>query len=156
MIDSGKSRTRPLVRRMASSASAGFTLIEMLVVLTIISLIIGLIGPRVLNYLGEARVKTAKIQIENFSSALDLFYLDAGRYPTASEGLAALTERPSGVDVWNGPYVKGGKVPMDPWNRPYQYRSPVDHTPPYEIDSFGSDGREGGSGTAADISNVEH
>jgi general secretion pathway protein G len=134
---------------------AGFTLVEMLVVLTIIALILGLVGPRVLNYLSESRVKTAKLQIESFGSSLDLFYLDNGRYPTTSEGLTALVERPTGVEVWNGPYVKGGKVPSDPWGHPYQYHSPVENAP-YEIVSYGSDGREGGTGTAADISNVEH
>jgi len=142
-------------RRVGWTASAGYTLIEMLVVLTIISLILGLVGPRVLAYLGESRVKTAKLQIESFGSALDLFYVDSGRYPTTAEGLEALAARPSGVEVWNGPYLKGGRVPLDPWGHPYQYRSPVDHTPPYEIVSFGADGREGGTGTAADISNVE-
>jgi general secretion pathway protein G len=143
------------VHRVTRAASAGYTLIEMLVVLTIISLILGLVGPRVLAYLGESRVKTAKLQIESFGSALDLFYVDAGRYPTTAEGLEALAVRPSGIEVWNGPYVKGGRVPLDPWGHPYQYRSPVDHSPPYEIISFGADGREGGTGTAADISNVE-
>ena len=94
--------------------------------LTIISLILGLIGPRVLNYLGELRVKTAKLQIESFGSALDLFFLDAGRYPTTSEGLNALVQRPSGAQVWTGPYLKNGKLPVDPWGNPYQYRSPAD------------------------------
>ena len=87
----------------------------MLVVLTIIALVLGLVGPRVLNYLGESRTKTAKLQIESFGSALDLFYLDTGRYPTSSEGLDALVQRPTGVEIWNGPYVKGGRVPSDPW-----------------------------------------
>ncbi|MBU3887026.1 MULTISPECIES: type II secretion system major pseudopilin GspG [Methylosinus] len=141
--------------RLLRTASPGYTLVEMLVVLTIISLILGLVGPRVLNYLGESRVKTAKLQIESFASALDLFFIDAGRYPNASEGLAALVQRPSGVDVWNGPYVKGGRIPNDPWGKPYQYRFPIDHNPPYEISSYGSDGQEGGTGSAADISNVE-
>jgi general secretion pathway protein G len=144
-------RLRP---RAARAAQAGFTLVELLVVLTIISLILGLIGPRVLNYLGESRVKTAKLQIESFGSALDLFYLDAGRYPTTSEGLNALVQRPSGAQVWTGPYLKNGKLPVDPWGNPYQYRSPADRVP-YEIVSFGADGREGGAGTAADISNVD-
>jgi general secretion pathway protein G len=143
------------VRRLGAAASAGFTLIEILVVLTIISLLLGLVGPRVLSYLGESRVKTTRLQIESFGSALDLFYLDTGRYPTGSEGLDALAQRPSNVAIWNGPYLKGGRVPADPWGNAYQYRSPVERTPPYEISSFGSDGREGGSGTAADISNVE-
>jgi general secretion pathway protein G len=144
-------------RRICAAASDGFTLIELLVVLTIIGLIMGLIGPRVLGYLGDSRSKTAKLQIESLSSALDLFYLDAGRYPTSSEGLDALVQRPSSeVAIWNGPYVKGGRVPADPWGHPYQYRAPVEHTPPYEIVTLGSDGREGGTGNAADISNVEH
>ena len=138
----------------ARAAEAGFTLVELLVVLTIISLILGLVGPRVLGYLGESRVKAAKLQIENFGSALDLFTIDAGRYPTTSEGLEALVQRPTTVQAWNGPYLKGGKVPLDPWGNPYQYRSPVERTQ-YEILSFGSDGREGGTGIAADVSNVE-
>jgi general secretion pathway protein G len=137
-------------------AAPGYTLIEMLVVLTIIGLIMGLIGPRVLGYLSDARAKTARLQIESLSSALDLFYLDTGRYPTSSEGLDALVQRPSDVPVWNGPYVKGGHVPADPWGHAYLYRSPVEHTPPYEISSLGSDGREGGTGNAADISSAEH
>jgi general secretion pathway protein G len=141
-------------RRFWSAASNGYTLVEMLVVLTIISLILGLVGPRVLAYLGDSRVKTAKLQIESFGSALDLFYIDAGRYPSSSEGLDALATRPTGVEVWNGPYVKGGRVPNDPWGHTYQYRVSGEQTPPYEITSLGSDGREGGSGNAADISNV--
>ena len=143
------------LRSLAAAASPGYTLVEILVVLTIISLLLGLVGPRVLNYLGESRVKTARLQIESFSSALDLFYLDTGRYPTSSEGLDALTQRPANVPAWNGPYLKGGRVPNDPWGNAYQYRVSAERTPPYEIMSLGSDGREGGTGTAADISNVE-
>ena len=130
----------------------GYTLIELLVVLTIISLIVGLVGPRVLGYLGESRIKTAKLQIESFGSALDLFYIDTGRYPTSSEGLTALAQRPTAVENWNGPYLKGVRVPLDPWGHAYRYRSPIDHLPPYEIVSDGADGREGGPGM---ISNVE-
>ena len=141
-------------RAQARAAEAGFTLVELLVVLTIISLILGLVGPRVLGYLGESRVKAAKLQIENFGSALDLFTIDAGRYPTTSEGLEALVQRPTTVQAWSGPYLKGGQVPLDPWGNPYQYRSPVERTQ-YEILTFGSDGREGGTGIAADVSNVE-
>jgi general secretion pathway protein G len=129
----------------------GFTLVEMLVVITIIGLIMGLIGPRVLNYLSESKIKAAKIQIQSFGSALDLFNLDAGRYPSTAEGLAALVRRTPGVAAWNGPYLKGGNVPNDPWNNPYVYRAPAEHGP-YDITSYGADGQEGGSGVAADIS----
>lgn len=134
-----------------SGGQDGFTLVEMLVVIAIIGLIMGLIGPRVLNYLSESRVKTAKIQLQSFASALDLFYLDAGRYPSSAEGLAALVRPTAGVAAWNGPYLKGGNVPNDPWNHAYVYRSPGEHGP-YDILSYGSDGQEGGTGTAADIS----
>lgn len=137
-------------RRLMLSGSPGFTLIEMLVVLVIIGLIMGLVGPRVLNYLSEARVKAAKLQIEAFSSSLDLFYLDTGRYPTTSEGLGALAARPGNMQGWNGPYVKTGAVPPDPWSHEYLYRSPADNAP-YQIISLGSDGREGGTGNATDI-----
>jgi general secretion pathway protein G len=129
----------------------GFTLVEMLVVITIIGLIMGLIGPRVLNYLSESKVKTARIQLQSFASALDLFYLDAGRYPSTSEGLAALVRQTPGVAAWNGPYLKGGSVPNDPWNHAYVYRAPGEHGP-YDIMSYGSDGQEGGTGVSADLS----
>jgi general secretion pathway protein G len=137
-------------RHLLLRGSAGFTLIEMLVVLVIIGLIMGLVGPRVLNYLTDARVKAAKLQIEALSSALDLYYLDNGRYPSSSEGLQALVRRPSSGDSWNGPYLKGGQVPADPWKNDYVYRAPGDNAP-FEIISLGSDGREGGSGSAADL-----
>jgi general secretion pathway protein G len=129
----------------------GFTLVEMLVVITIIGLIMGLIGPRVLNYLSESKVKAARIQLQSFGSALDLFYLDAGRFPSTAEGLAALVRQTPGVSAWNGPYLRGGNVPNDPWSHPYLYRSPGEHGP-YDIMSYGSDGQEGGSGSAEDIS----
>jgi len=144
----------PVIRRLSNEEyKRGYTLIEMLVVLTIISMIVGLVGPRVLSYLGQSRVKTAKLQIESLSSALDLFYMDAGRYPSSAEGLDALEKRPTDVENWNGPYLKGSHVPLDPWGHVYRYRMLSDHLPPYEITSFGPDGREG---AADNISNVEH
>jgi general secretion pathway protein G len=127
----------------------GFTLVEILVVITIIGLIMALVGPRVLNYLSESKAKAAKIQIESFASALDLYYLDLGRYPTTNEGLGALTQG-NNAPGWNGPYLRGGVVPNDPWGHSYVYRAPGQRAP-YEIVSLGSDGQEGGSGTAADI-----
>jgi general secretion pathway protein G len=137
-------------RRRARGGEAGFTLVEILVVITIIGLIMALVGPRVLNYLAESKVKAARIQVESFASSLDLFYLDAGRYPTTSEGLGALAQRPGSVDAWNGPYLRTGAVPNDPWGHPYVYRSPGEHGP-YDLVSYGADGQQGGTGTAADI-----
>ena len=139
-------------RRRSRRGERGFTLVEMLVVITIIALIVGLVGPRVLNYLTESKIKAAKIQIESLGSALDLYYLDIGRYPTSAEGLAALVQRPGNTTLWNGPYLRGGAVPNDPWGRPYVYRvagQPVS----YDLISYGSDGQEGGTGAAADITN---
>jgi general secretion pathway protein G len=133
-----------------ASGEAGFTLVEILVVIAIIALIVSIVGPRVLNYLVESKVKAARIQIQSFSSALDLFNLDTGRYPTTAEGLAALVQSPGTIKAWNGPYLKGGALPDDPWGKAYVYRSPGEHGP-YDIISYGSDGQEGGTGTAADI-----
>ena len=141
-------------RRRRLDGQGGFTLIEMLVVITIIGLIMALVGPRVLNYLSESRVKAARIQIQSFSGALDLFYLDAGRYPSSNEGLEALVHPIGGVTAWNGPYLKGGSVPKDPWGNPYVYKVPGEHGAAYEVQSFGSDGQEGGTGTAADITST--
>lgn len=144
MANTAPSRSR---RR---KSEGGYTLVELLVVITIIGLIVALVGPRVLGYLADSKVKTAKIQIQGFSSALDLFYLDAGRYPSSSEGLNALVQRPGNVSTWNGPYLKGGTVPLDPWGKAYIYRAPGQHGP-FDIVSLGSDGQEGGAGTAADV-----
>ncbi|SRR6266540_669541 len=137
-------------RRRARTAERGFTLVEVLVVITIIALIMALVGPRVLNYLAEAKVKAAKIQIESLSSALDLYFLDTGQHPSSSEGLNVLVQRPGAVAGWNGPYLRGNVVPSDPWGRPYIYRSPGQNGA-YDIMSYGSDGQEGGTGVAADI-----
>jgi general secretion pathway protein G len=142
--------SKPGPVRARRDREGGFTLVEILVVITIIGLIMALVGPRVLNYLAESKVKAAKIQIQSFSSALDLFYLDAGRYPSSAEGLAVLVQPTGGVTAWNGPYLKGGVVPNDPWGKPYVYRAPGQHAA-YDLISYGADGQEGGTGNAADI-----
>jgi general secretion pathway protein G len=139
-------------RRSTRRGEHGFTLIEILVVITIIGLLAALIGPRVLNYLTESKVKAAKIQIESFATALDLYFLDTGRYPSGGEGLSGLVSRSGSVPSWNGPYLKGGVVPNDPWGHPYLYRSPGQQGA-YDIISYGADGQEGGTGPAADITN---
>lgn len=139
-----------LERRRNLRQQRGFTLVELLVVITIIALIMGIVGPRVLNYLSDSRAKAAKIQIESLASALDLFFLDTGRYPNGSEGLAALVRRPGSIAAWNGPYLKGGVVPPDPWGNPYLYRSPGQNGA-YDILSYGADGTEGGTGAGLDI-----
>ena len=103
-----------------------------------------------LNYLGESKAKAAKIQIESFASALDLYYLDTRPLSEQQRRPGALVQRPGNIAGWNGPYLKGGVVPNDPWGHTYVYRSPAERGP-YDIMSYGSDGQEGGTGTAADI-----
>lgn len=136
----------------ARSRQAGFTLVELLVVLVILVLLASLVGPRVIGYLGSSRSKAAKVQIESLSSALELFKLDTGRYPTSSEGLRALVQAPSGGGAWNGPYITKREVPSDPWGRPYNYRSPG-QSGPFDIFSLGADNQQGGTGENEDISN---
>jgi general secretion pathway protein G len=135
--DSPASLARRVGRTDRRESEAGFTLVEMLVVITIIGLVMALVGPRVLGYLSDSKVKTAKIQIESFAAALDLYYLDNGAYPVANEGLTALVQRPSNAPAWNGPYLRTGSVPNDPWGHSYIYKVPGDHAP-YEIDSYGA------------------
>jgi len=129
---------------------SGFTLVELLVVLAILGMLAALVGPQVLNQLGGAKSKSAAIQIRDFEQALELYKLDVGRFPSSNEGLNALVRQPSSAKGWNGPYLKKDDVPMDPWGNPYQYRvsgSTID------ISSYGADGRQGGSGEDADVSN---
>ncbi|WP_313080257.1 type II secretion system major pseudopilin GspG [Pulveribacter sp.] len=128
----------------------GFTLIELLVVLAILTLLAGLVGPRVLNQLGGAKSKTAAVQIADLDKSLELFKLDVGRYPTTEEGLEALVKRPGSVNGWAGPYLKGG-VPTDPWGNAYRYANSAGKL---DIVSLGADGAPGGDGENADIHNT--
>jgi general secretion pathway protein G len=145
-------RRRRARRHAGRRGERGFTLVEILIVITIIGLIMGVVGPRVLDRLTESKVKAAKIQIESFTSALDLYFLDTGRYPSSSEGLGALVQRPGSIASWNGPYLRGEVVPTDPWGNAYVYRAPG-RRGPYDIISYGADGQEGGTGVSGDIAN---
>jgi general secretion pathway protein G len=130
---------------------AGFTLLELLVVIVIIGLLAAYVGPKYFSQLGKSEVTVTRAQIEAFEKSLDTFRLDVGRYPTTEEGLNALMTAPPTVAAkWNGPYLKKG-VPLDPWGHAYQYRAPGTKGD-YEIVSLGKDGQPGGSGEAADIS----
>lgn len=132
-------------------SSSGFTLIELLVVLVILTLLAGLVGPRVLDQLGGAKSKTAKIQIAEIEQSLDLFKLDVGRYPTDAEGLRALVERPATAQGWTGSYLKKG-LPTDPWGAAYLYKNPG-RNGGADVFSLGSDGKPGGDGESADVYN---
>ncbi len=134
-------------------ASRGFTLIELLVVLAILTLLAGIVGPKVLNQLGGAKSKTAGVQIADIEKSLDLFKLDVGRYPTQEEGLEALVKRPATAAQWAGPYLKGD-LPSDPWGTPYKYSNPGPKGG-VEILSLGADKAPGGEGENADVRNAQ-
>lgn len=128
----------------------GFTLIELLVVLVILGLLAGLVAPRVIHYLSTSKTQTAHLQIKDLESALDLYRLDVGGYPTSQQGLQALVADPGSVPGWHGPYLKSGTVPKDPWNRDFIYTSPGKHGA-YDIESYGADGQPGGDGENQDV-----
>lgn len=128
----------------------GFTLLELLVVLVILGLLASLVGPQVLKQVGGSKSKAAALQIAEFGTALDLFSLEVGRYPTTQEGLEALIQKPGNVRFWNGPYLKKKVIRMDPWGNDYIYRAPGDHGD-YDLYSLGADNRDGGEGDDADV-----
>ncbi len=136
--------------KRGSRQEAGFTLMELLVVLAIIGLLAVLVAPRVIQYLGGAKVDTATVQIDRLAGVLDLYRLETGSYPSQDEGLAVLYDRPVNAANWNGPYIRNRKSLTDPWGNPYGYRYPGEHGE-FDLYSLGADGREGGEGENQDI-----
>jgi len=130
---------------------SGITLIELLVVMVIIAMFATIVGQRLFRNVEKARQTTAKAQISEFESVLDAFKLDTGRYPTTEEGLQSLRARPGTLERWDGPYLRKD-VPLDPWQRPYVYRFPGQHSD-YDLYSQGADGQDGGDGENADVTN---
>ncbi len=135
--------------RRTPLAARGFTLLELLVVVTIIGLLAAYVGPKYFSQLGRSEQGIARAQVEAFARALDTYRLEVGRYPTTEEGLNALLLRPANTAKWNGPYLQKA-VPPDPWGRAYMYRAPGANSD-FEIVSYGKDGQPGGTGDAADV-----
>lgn len=133
--------------------SAGFTMMELLIVLVIIGLLAALVGPILFQRINPAKQSVARAQMENFMTALDNYFIDNGQFPNTQQGLSVLRTKPEGNEKWNGPYLKK-EIPKDPWGNPYQYRSPG-RNGGYEIASLGADGKEGGEGENADINSWE-
>lgn len=142
------------LERSQLSGRSGFTLIEIVVVIIVLGLLAGLVAPRIIGRVSEAKSATAETQIELLSVALDNYRLDNGYYPTTAQGLEALRTRPGGEPAarnWRGPYLRKA-VPLDPWDRPYVYRSPGESNPTgFDLLSLGRDGAPGGEGEDADV-----
>jgi len=128
---------------------AGFTLLELLVVMVIIGLLVGYVGPRYFDQIDKSKVKATRAQIDAIEKALDQYRLDTGHYPTTEQGLASIMTKPASESRWSGPYLKKN-VPLDPWDHPYQYKAPGEHGE-YDLFSFGKDGQPGGVDEMADI-----
>ncbi len=137
---------------LKTNREAGFTLLELLVVLAILGLLAAIVGPQVIKYLGSSKTQTAAVQVKNIAAAAQLFRLDAGRYPTNEEGLQALIKAPGSVPLWNGPYLPDESALTDPWGKPYRMQVPG-RAGEIDVFSFGSDGTAGGSGEAKDVGN---
>ena len=145
----------PPVRAAYHRRTSGMTLIEILVVLVLLAVITGIVAGNFIGKGEKAKADAARIEIGQIAQTLDLYKLEVGRYPTTQEGLQALIAAPTGVANWNGPYWKKNSVPKDPWGNEYKYTSPASNGAPYEIMSYGADGREGGEGPNKDISNLQ-
>lgn len=143
-----------LKTRGNKSSGGGFTLIELLVVLVILGLLASIVGPQIMKNVATSKTKTARLQIEEFSVAMDMYQLEVGRYPSSDEGLSALINEPSGVIGWNGPYLRKRVIRKDPWGFDYGYRSPGE-TGPFELYSLGADNAEGGEDENQDVNSWE-
>jgi general secretion pathway protein G len=141
-----------LAARNHGLRARGFTLLELLVVLLIIALLAGYVGPKLFGEVGKARSKTAASQMKGIESALDRYRLDTGHYPTTEAGLPALMTNVGNTSGWDGPYMSSA-VPNDPWGKPYIYRSPGENGKDYDLMTYGADGKPGGTGEDADIVN---
>ncbi len=144
-------RTYPRNGLIHRHHGAGFTLLELLVVMVIIGLLAGYVGPNYFSQIGKSEVKVARAQADALGKALDQLRLDTGHYPRMENGLEALVTQPANEPRWDGPYLKKA-VPLDPWGNPYVFRSPGEHGE-YDLISYGKDGKPGGEGEAADITN---
>jgi general secretion pathway protein G len=143
-----------MIRLRHKKATGGFTLVELLVVVTILGILVAVVGVNVLRHPDKARRNAAKLQISNFKAALEEFFIDTGTYPTGDEGLKLLVEKPTDVDIaaaWGGPYL--AKIPKDPWKHDYIYRQPGIDGADFDIICYGKDGVEGGEGVSRDITN---
>ncbi len=136
--------------KKTSRRDQGFSLMELLVALVILALIVGLVAPQVIGYLGRARSQSAEVQIGHLKSSLGLYLVDMGRYPNASEGLDSLVKAPVGAANWRGPYVEDGELPLDPWSRPYRYELSPDGARA-RVFTLGADDATGGEGENADV-----
>lgn len=155
MLMQQRARIAAEQRRQSDRAAAcGFTLLEVLVVLVILGLLAAVVaGPQIFKYLGSAKSEAAKVQVQQLSSALDLYRLEVGRYPTQQEGLEALIEQPAGLTTWNGPYLKKREALTDPWGHEFNYKIPGDNGRDYDLYSLGADNAQGGDGEDRDITN---
>ena len=141
--------SKTLHRAGGPGRESGFTLLELLVVMVIIGLLAGFVGPKLFAQIGKSEVKVARAQIEALSKGLDQYRIDTGHYPSSEQGLVALVVRPAQEPSWGGPYLAKA-VPKDPWGRDYQYIFPGQHGE-YDLESYGRDGKPGGDGEDADI-----